>query len=43
MSLYLGPHPQVKPDPGAVLIRSVKAYIFEESGDEEKAGGGADW
>jgi len=42
MSLHLGPHPQVKPDPDAVLIRSVKAYTFEESGDEEKAGGGAD-
>ena len=42
MSLILGPHPQVKPDPDAVLIRQVRAFIFDNDDQEKESGGGAD-
>ena len=42
MSLILGPHHQVKPDPSAVLIKEVRAFVFSDDDDEKEQGGGAD-
>lgn len=42
MSLILGPHQQVKPDPSAVLIKEVRAFVFSDDDDEKEQGGGAD-
>jgi L-rhamnonate dehydratase len=42
MSLILGPHPQVIPDPNAVLIKEVRAFTFGNDDQEKESGGGAD-
>jgi L-rhamnonate dehydratase len=42
MSLILGPHHPVKPDPSAVLIKEVRAFVFSDDDDEKEQGGGAD-
>ena len=42
MSLILGPHEKVQPNPDAVLIAEVRAYIFGDDNQEKESGGGAD-
>jgi L-rhamnonate dehydratase len=42
MSLVMGPHPQVIPNPSKPLISQIRAYTFGSSTHEEKSGGGAD-
>lgn len=42
MSLILGPHPQVIPNPDAVLIKEVRGYVFGSDEDEKSGRGGAD-
>jgi len=42
MSLILGAHHQVQPDPSAVLIKEVRAFVFGDDDEEKSSGGGAD-
>jgi hypothetical protein len=42
MSLILGPHPKVEPKKDAVLIKEVRAFIFDNDEQEKESGGGAD-
>jgi len=41
-SLILGAHQQVRPNPSAVLIKEVRAFVFADDDDEKTSGGGAD-
>lgn len=42
MSIVLGPHPRVTPDPDADVIVGIRAFVIGTKETEEAAGGGAD-